>query len=123
MSSYQYVRTNDVDEDADMDERRRQPRRAVLIRADVQIPGKPAMKAHAVDLSQGGIGLQSPVEVAIDQEIVVTLPFDVCGEQRTVVLTGRVRYCTKQSDRHYRIGLQFVHQNADAAAFVAAVCG
>jgi c-di-GMP-binding flagellar brake protein YcgR len=120
--STQHAHTQEVDPDMEADERRIQPRRAMLIRADVQIPGKSMLKAHAVDLSRGGLGLQSPIAADLDQEIVVNLPLDVCGEQRIVVLTGRVRYCTKQSDQHFRIGLQFVHLDTATAAFVAAIC-
>jgi len=118
----QHARPTEIDPDIEADERRILPRHAILIRADVQIPGKPLMKAHAVDLSRGGLGLQSPVAADIDQEVVVNLPLDVCGEQRTVVLIGRVRYCTKQSEQHFRIGLQFVHLDTATAAFVSAVC-
>jgi c-di-GMP-binding flagellar brake protein YcgR len=122
MMATQHARPLEIDPDMEADERRILPRRAILIRADVQIPGKPLMKTHAVDLSRGGLGLQSPVAAEIDQEIVVNLPLNVCGEQRIVVLTGRVRYCTKQSEQHFRIGLQFVHLDAATAAFVTAVC-
>lgn len=108
--------------DVHADERRGHIRRAFLILADVQIPGNPPLKAHTVNLSSGGLGLLSPVAVVIDQEVVVNIPFDVCGEQRSVVITGRVCYCTKQTDQHFRIGLQFVRQDADTAAFIAAVC-
>ena len=111
------------DIDTDGDERRREPRRSILIRADVKIPGNATLKAHAVDLSSGGLGLQSPVAAELDQEVEVTLPFNVCGEERKVVMIGRVRYCAKQSEQHYRMGLQFVHQDAETAAFIAAVCG
>lgn len=125
--STQYARTQaraqESDPDLEAEERRILPRRAILIRANVQIPGKPVLKAHAVDLSRGGLGLQSPVAADIDEEVVVHLPLDVCGERRNVVLTGRVRYCTKQADQHFRIGLQFVHLDDVTAAFVASVCG
>lgn len=119
--SSEYSSTNDFD--IEVDERRSDQRRSLLIRADVKIPGKSTLRAHAVDLSRGGLGLQSPTAADIDQEIEVTIPFNVCGEERKVVITGRVRYCAKQSEQHFRIGLQFVHQDADTAAFVAAVCG
>lgn len=121
--SSQYSSAYSIDTDMDADERRLEPRRSLLIRADVKMPGKSVLKAHAVDLSRGGLGLQSPMAADIDQEIEVTIPFNVCGEERKVVMTGRVRYCAKQSEQHYRIGLQFVHQDPETAAFVAAVCG
>jgi c-di-GMP-binding flagellar brake protein YcgR len=112
----------EIDADTEVDERRIQPRRAILIKADVKFPGRAVMKAQAVDLSRGGLGLQSPIAVDIDQEVAVNLPLDIFGEQRTMALTGRVRYCSRQPDQHYRIGLQFVNLNADAIAFVSAVC-
>jgi len=115
-------RPQEIDPDMEADERRIQPRRAVLIHADVQIPGKPLMKAHAVDMSRGGLGLQSQIAADIDQEVGVKLPLDVCGEKRVVALTGRVRYCTKQADQHFRIGLQFVHLEPETIAFISAVC-
>jgi hypothetical protein len=117
-----HVRPHENDPDMEADERRIQPRRAIMIKADVQIPGKPLMKAHAVDLSRGGLGLQSPVAADIDQEISVNLPLDIFGERRHMALHGRVRYCTRHADQHYRIGLQFVNLDADAVAFVSAVC-
>jgi hypothetical protein len=80
------------------------------------------LKAHAVDLSRGGLGLQSPIAADIDQEIAVSLPLDLFGERRRLALTGRVRYCTRQPDQQYRIGLQFVNLDAAAVAFVSAVC-
>ncbi len=117
-----HIRPQEVDPDMEADERRIQPRRAIMIKADVQIPGKPLMKAHAVDLSRGGLGLQSPVAADIDQEISVNLPLDIFGERRHMALQGRVRYCTRHADHDYRIGLQFVNLDADAVAFVSAVC-
>jgi hypothetical protein len=115
-------RSHEIDSELEDDERRILPRRAILIHADVQIPGKPLLRAHAVDLSRGGLGLQSPVAADVDQEIAVRLPLDVCGERRVVSLTGRVRYCSRQADRYFRIGMQFVHLDADTIAFVSAVC-
>jgi c-di-GMP-binding flagellar brake protein YcgR len=120
--SIKHPHPQEIDSDMEADERRIQPRRAILIKADVQIPGRAVLKAHAVDLSRGGLGLQSPIAADIDQEIAVSLPLDLFGERRRLALTGRVRYCTRQPDQQYRIGLQFVNLDAAAVAFVSAVC-
>lgn len=106
----------------DVEERRIERRHAILVRADIDIPGKVALSGHAVDVSRGGMGLQCPVDVPVGAELTVTVPLEVCGERRVVSLPGRVCYSRKQSDRHFRIGLQFVHLDEATTAFVHAVC-
>ena len=110
-------------EELDMHERRSSPRRSIVVRADVEIPGKKRLSAHAVDLSKGGLGLQCPEAIAVGEEVHVTVPLEVCGDTQTVKMTGRVCYCTKQTEHHYRLGLQFVHLDAETERFIAAVCG
>lgn len=114
-----------IDDDPNLseDERRQQARRGVLVRARVEIPGKLLLSGHAVDISQGGLGLQCNSAVAVGQQVRVTVPFDVLGERREIVITARVCYCTQQTESHFRLGLQFVDLDPDAAAFIAAVCG
>lgn len=106
----------------DVEERRSERRHAILVRADINIPGKVALSAHAVDVSRGGMGLQCPVDLPMGTEVVVTVPLEVCGERRVVSLPGRVCYSNKQSDHHFRIGLQFVHLDASTTAFIQALC-
>ena len=106
----------------DVEERRSERRHAILVRANIDIPGKVTLSGHAVDVSRGGMGLQCPVDVSLGTELTVTLPLEVCGEQRTVSLPGRVCYCNKQTDAHFRVGLQFVHLDDDTTAFINALC-
>jgi len=108
--------------ESDIDERRSERRHAILVRADINIAGKVALSGHAVDVSRGGMGLQCPVDVPVGSELNVTVPLEVCGEQRVVTLPGRVCYSNKMSDRHFRLGLQFVHLDEDTTAFINALC-
>lgn len=116
------VNSNNMPSNIDWAERRGTQRRAILVKADVHLPGKAPLIAHAVDVSIGGLGLLSPTAVNIDQELVVNVPFDVGGASQSITLTGRVCYCTKQADNCYRVGLQFVKLDPHTAAFVAAIC-
>jgi hypothetical protein len=106
----------------DVEERRDEHRHTMLVRANIDIPEQLPLNGHAVDLSRGGMGLQVHTNVPIGTEIKVTLPLEVCGERRTLVIMGNVCYCKKQSEQHYRIGLQFVHMDDDTAAFIHALC-
>lgn len=116
------VNSNNLQSDINWAERRGNQRRAILIKADVHLPGKAPLLAHAVDVSLGGLGLLSPSAVGIDQELVVNVPFDVGGDAQLITLTGRVCYCTKQADNCFRVGLQFIKLEPDTAAFIAAIC-
>ncbi len=110
------------DPDADLEERRRLTRRALLVRAQVEIPGRPVLSGHAVDVSTGGLGLQCPVAVPVGEEIKVCFPLELFGETRIITLYGQVCYCIKQTEHHYRLGLQFVHMDDDTAAFIHTLC-
>jgi hypothetical protein len=106
----------------DVEERRDERRHTMLVRANIEIPEQLSLQGHAVDLSRGGMGVQVPMNVRVGEGVKVTLPLEVCGERRTLVLMGSVCYCKKQSEQHFRIGLQFVHMDDDVAAFINALC-
>ena len=106
---------------ADM-ERRQNNRRAILLRADVHVAGRQPLRGHALDVSSGGLGLLSPQAVDIDEQVTITIPFEVFGEMHSRTISGKVRYCSKQADNCFRVGLQFVNMNEQTAAFVADIC-
>jgi c-di-GMP-binding flagellar brake protein YcgR len=103
-------------------ESRHHRRHIIMVLATVMVPGAQPVSGHVVDISNGGLGLLSPIAIDQDQEITVVVPLETLGESRTVVVVGRVCYCNKQGEQLFRIGLQFVSLDPETAKFVAAIC-
>ncbi len=61
--------------------------------------------AHVIDLSDGGVGAVSPVEVALGQSV------QLIGEQFECFCV--VRHCNKQHEGGYRLGLLFAREPHD----------
>lgn len=106
----------------DVKEHRNEPRTIILARANIEIPGILALTGHAVDVSRNGMGLQCSTEISPGQELRVTVPLCVGGEERMVELWGRVSYCKRQTERHFRIGLQFAELDEATTEFINALC-
>jgi len=93
-----HVSINDVDGMG----RRRTPRFPVSIPARVFACGlEAALQTKIVDLSEEGLGLEVPSELAIDEIIAV--------ESETNTAFGVVRHCRETSPGLFRVGIQLHH--------------
>jgi hypothetical protein len=95
-------------------ERRVSHRRSVLGRASVSCHPESAFDADAVDISEGGVCLTSPV--ALQPGTLCQLKLEIHPAPVThVCVSGRVCFCIEQSG-HYRVGVQCSETPEFAAA-------
>ncbi|MFQ5527653.1 MAG: PilZ domain-containing protein [Thermoanaerobaculia bacterium] len=90
-----------------MRERRRHERVPFITEARIELPAGPRLKASTTDLSEGGVGLFSPLMIAISRQVRVS--FELCAEGGpywTRPLGATVVRCQIDCDGN-RIALEF----------------
>jgi c-di-GMP-binding flagellar brake protein YcgR len=107
---------------ADNQERRGGKRKSLLTHADIELSDSEVLSGHAVDISIGGAGLISPVNLKVGQEIAIGMSLMACGINQRISLSGRVCYCVKVGIDRFRVGLQWIHLDNNTEAFINAVC-
>jgi c-di-GMP-binding flagellar brake protein YcgR len=103
-------------------ERRGGKRKVLLTHADIELSETEILSGHAVDISMGGAGLISPVNLKIGQEIAIGMSLMACGMNQRISLSGRVAYCVKVGIDRFRVGLQWIHMDIPTESFIKAVC-
>jgi len=106
----------------DPSERRGGKRKTLLTHADIELSDTEVLSGHAVDISVGGAGLISPVNLKVGQEVAIGLSLMACGIDQRISLSGRVAYCVKVGIDRFRVGLQWIHLDYSTEAFINAVC-
>ncbi len=104
------------------DERRGGKRKVLLTHADIELSESEMLSGHAVDISIGGAGLISPVNLKIGQEVAIGMSLMACGVNQRISLSGRVAYCVKVGIDRFRVGLQWIHLDTTTESFISAVC-
>jgi len=74
-------------------------------------PGAVPCRLQLRDFSLGGVRVESPRPLKVDEQVTVSLPPG--GRHPAVHLTGRVVHCRRRDDR-YDVGIQFHEREADA---------
>lgn len=103
-------------------ERRGGKRKSLLTHADIELSDTEILSGHAVDISIGGAGLVSPVNLKVGQEVAIGMSLMACGMNQRISLSGRVCYCVKVGIDRFRVGLQWIHLDDSTEAFINAVC-
>ena len=103
-------------------DRRTTKRKVLLTHADIELSETEVLSGHAVDISLGGAGLVSPVNLKIGQEVAIGMSLSVCGMSHRISLSGRVAYSVKMGIDRFRIGLQWIHLDDTTESFIHAVC-
>lgn len=106
----------------DPSERRTSKRKVLLTHADIELSETEMLSGHAVDISLGGAGLVSPVNLRIGQEVAIGMSLSVCGMNHRISLSGRVAYCVKMGIDNFRVGLQWIHLDDATESFIHSVC-
>lgn len=106
----------------DQSERRGGKRKVLLTHADIELSETEMLSGHAVDISIGGAGLISPVDLKVGQEVAIGMSLMACGMDQRISLSGRVAYCVKVGIDRFRVGLQWIHLDNDTESFIHAVC-
>lgn len=110
------------DESSDYSEQRASNRKVLLTHADIELSPTQVLSGHAVDISLGGAGLISPVNLNVGQEVAIGMSLMACGMNQRISMNGRVTYCLKVGIERFRIGLQWIHLDTETEAFIQAVC-
>ncbi len=106
----------------DLAERRGGSRKVLLTHADIELSETETLSGHAVDISIGGAGLISPVNLNVGQEVAIGMSLMACGMNQRISLSGRVAYCVKVGIDRFRVGLQWIQLDDSTEAFINAVC-
>lgn len=67
------------------------------------------LTAQLWDFSYGGIGMQTPMPLAVGEEIELTADLSSTDYSMRVESTGRVVHCRSVGRDLYRIGVAFIH--------------
>jgi len=94
--------------------------RAIVLQA-----GNQEYDAIALDVSEGGVGVDSGQEIPVGAEVLMR--FRILNElsvsdndrRREIVVEGESRYCRSTDPTNYRVGLLFKNLTEDDRAFLA----
>jgi hypothetical protein len=103
--------------DVEQQNRRRNVRKTMRIKALVLLPDDQLLEAHTVDVSLGGACLSVPTPLVVGEECRMQMEFSACGVTRSVLLVSEVCYRTPLEEG-FRVGVRFVQLDSDTAAFL-----
>ncbi|NRR31054.1 PilZ domain-containing protein [Oxalobacteraceae bacterium] len=96
----------------------------VTRRAHVRIPAKLTMideshhAAHTLDLSQGGVSLQTETQLRLAQYCAVSFKVDLGAGSHTVLAMGQVVYSDPDAELGFKTGVQFIKLDQGSAATI-----
>lgn len=90
------------------EEKRRDPRRALRTLAMVQSPQHGSVKVETVDLSVGGLCIQSPVQMALGEMCTLYFILPIAGgERRNITAVAKVAYSRCSGMDGFKTGFEF----------------
>ena len=84
-------------------------RREVHHLATLTMTDESAHQAHTLDLSQGGISLQTASRIRLAQYCAVSFKVQLGADQHKVLAMGQVVYSDPDATLGYKTGVQFLH--------------
>ncbi|MBJ7311567.1 PilZ domain-containing protein [Rugamonas sp. CCM 8940] len=93
-------------------------------RADLRLPATVTMidesrhAAHTLDLSQGGVSLQTASQIRLAQYCAVSFQVAIGEERRTVLAMGQVVYSDPDPELGYKTGVQFIKIDQRSVAVI-----
>jgi Tfp pilus assembly protein PilZ len=74
--------------------------------------------AHTLDLSHGGVSLQTASQLRLAQYCAVTFRVVIGESSHQVLAMGQVVYCDPDPELGYKAGVQFLKIDADSATAI-----
>ncbi len=99
-------------------DRRRTPRKKLVRRVTLAMPGGETLRGMTVDISQGGLSVLVDKAVPLDQSCTVRFDMYFNGRSISVTGAGKVRNCSLSGLDGFRLGMVFAISHPAAQEFI-----